>query len=519
MLRPISISQSVIKKLQKICGEQGISVRENDRVSYGRDSSTPSLIEIREGHVSHPPDLIVWPTTTRQVSEVLKIVHENQISIVPYGAGSGVCGAAIPLKGGIVLDLKKMDKIISIDSKSQTVTAETGVFGEILERKLTSAGFTLGHFPSSIYMATLGGFLACRSAGQLSTKYGKIEDMVRAFTVCTADGRIINLGPTDPTSPTSLTKTVLDLRELFLGSEGTLGIITQATLAIHPQPEEKKYLGYRFENLHQGLTAIRRFMQQGLKPAVVRLYDPLDSLIFSMGEESKSSPKKNDEKIPKTLRPFFKSLKTYSLRTILSQSYWINRLIDLSLARSLLILGFEGPVWKVRHEHQQVTKICDEEGGENLGEAPGLHWLKNRYNAGYKMSPVIDQGCFADTMEVAAPWSRLEELYEAVRRAISDDALLMAHFSHVYPDGSSIYFTFAGYEKNEERSLALHRKIWDQALNACLEHGGTISHHHGVGSLKAKAFVQELGPLHDWFKKAKRVLDPYGILNPGKMGL
>jgi alkyldihydroxyacetonephosphate synthase len=182
-------------------------------------------------------------------------------------------------------------------------------------------------------------------------------------------------------------------------------------------------------------------------------------------------------------------------------------------------LGFEGAAWKVGAEFKETMEICRSEGGENLGEEVGLGWLKRRYSVSYKMSPIFDQGCFADTMEVAAPWNRIEELYEGIRDAMEEKALVMAHFSHAYPDGCSIYFTFAGYREAEDKSLKVHREIWDQALSACREHGGTISHHHGIGFLKAEAFVNEMGPLHGWLKKTKRFLDPKGILNPGKMGL
>ena len=505
-----SISKTVLKSLRKICGHDGVSLKENHRIAYSRDSSTPSLIEIREGHVTHPPDVVVWPRSTEEVSQALRLASEERMPLVPYGAGSGVCGGAVPVRAGIVLDLKKMDRIIAIDSDHLRVTAQPGIIGEILERRLKEGGLTLGHFPSSIYTATLGGYLACRSAGQLSTKYGKIEDMVRALKVCLADGQVLRLDG----------EGAFDLRELFVGSEGTLGVMTEATLAVHPQPEAQKYFGFRFAGLKQGLKAIRRLLQQGLKPAVVRLYDPLATVMsFSKGDHSSPFLEKLLASLPDSFRRRLSHFKTDSFRFLLSQAAVLNRLIELSLFRSLLILGFEGPSWKVAAECREALAILKEEGAENLGEEVGLDWLRRRYSVSYKMSPIMDQGCFADTMEVAAPWSRLTDLYRGIRSALRDDALVMGHFSHAYPDGCSIYFTFAGYRASEEGSLKLHRKIWDEGLKACLEHGGTISHHHGIGYLKADAFREELGPLHDWFRKVKGVLDPSGILNPGKMGL
>ncbi len=497
-------SNFILEPFKKICGEDNVSTCESHLIGHGRDCSTPSLLEIREGHAHHPAEVVVWPTSTEQVSSLLKIANEHEIPLLPYGAGSGVCGGAVPLKGGIVLDLQKMDRVLSIDPQTLTVTAEAGILGSVLERKLNEAGFTLGHFPSSIDSATLGGYLACRSAGQLSTKYGKIEDMVEEFTVCLADGRVLNLRASSP----------FNLQELFMGSEGTLGVITQAKLKIHPQPEIQKYGAFHFSDLSKGLNAIRHFMQKGYRPAVVRLYDPLDSLFFLKHHDEASLEKKTG-----FLKSAQKFLMSRSLKILFLQSTLLNRLIDLSLSKSLMILGFEGPAWKVNHEFQEVFKICEQEKGVSLGEAVGLQWLERRYNVAFKMGPLMQQNCFADTMEVATSWARLEELYQALRKAIAPHALVMAHFSHAYAEGCSIYFTFATYARGEEKSLQLHRKIWDCALQACHEHGGTISHHHGVGFLKAKAFVQELGPLHDWLKKVKKNLDPQGILNPGKLGL
>jgi len=508
MLAKQAIPRNIIEQLKRICGEEGVSYREQDRISYARDCSTSSLLLIHDHLVPTPPDVIVWPRNTQEVSRVLKLAHEKHIPLVPYGAGSGVCGAAIPLKAGIVLDLKKLDQILKIDATTLTARVQCGIIGEILERKLQYAGYTLGHFPSSIYSATLGGYLACRSAGQLSTKYGKIEDMVRAFTVCLPDGRIVEV--TDAST---------NLLDLWVGSEGTLGIITEASLAIHPKAEQESYAGVQFPSVEMGLKAIRTFMQSDLRPAIVRLYDPLDSLIFSTHGNHNTSAQKKDWPLSSSLKTLAKQMKAGAIRTVLSQSKWVNYLIDSSLSKTLLILGFEGASWKVKAEMKAVLKICEEKKGKYLGEEPGKQWLSRRYSMGYKLSPLIEDDCFADTMEVAAPWNKLEGLYAAVRKAISPHALVMAHFSHVYSDGGSIYFTFAGHRSNTDQNLKLHRLIWDKALEACLAAGGTTSHHHGVGFLKAKSFVKELGPLHEWLKKSKTVFDPHHILNPGKLGL
>lgn len=508
----IKIPRKVIAALQKICSEENVYCSDNPRIAYSRDSSTSKLLESHAGKISQLPDVVVIPKNAEEISKILALANLHKIPVIAYGGGSGVCGAAVPAKGGIVIDIKRLDKILSIDREHLIARVQTGIVGEILERELNVAGYTLGHFPSSIYSATLGGYLACRSAGQLSTKYGKIEDMVQALTVCLADGKTIQVHAEEKNS----------LQDLFVGSEGTLGVITEASLKIHPLPEARQFVGYRFSNLSQGLEAIRLFMQRGLRPAVVRLYDPFDSFFFQFkgGSDSSSSwSEKLTSMIPESVKSLFMELHRQSFQGILSEASALNRFIDWVFSSCLLILGFEGPAWKVKWESHQVNKICEFEKGKNLGEEVGLRWLKKRYSMGYKLSPLIAQGCFADTMEVAAPWSKLEELYKNVKKAISPKALVMAHFSHAYHEGCSIYFTFAAHASSYEGNLRLHREIWDLALKATAQSGGTISHHHGVGSLKAQALVEQLGPLMAWFKKTKQVLDPKGILNPGKMGL
>lgn len=499
--------------MEAICSKAFVLCSDNPRIAYSRDSSTPKLLEIKAGKISQLPDVVVLPKNQEEISKVLKLASERKIPVVPFGGGSGVCGAAVPARGGISLDLKRLDQILSIDAENLRARVQPGIVGEILENKLNEAGYTLGHFPSSIYSATLGGYLACRSAGQLSTKYGKIEDMVEALSVCLAEGRIVQFSREEGFA----------LQELFVGSEGTLGVISEASLKIHPLPEERKYLGFRFPALQHGLTAIRLFMQRGLRPALLRLYDPLDSFLFqfkSAGASSSSSwTNKIISVIPESLKSMMMDLHRQSFRGLLSEALIFNRLIDWAFSNCLLILGFEGAAWKVKWEMNQVRKICESEKGKNLGEEPGLRWLRKRYSMGYLMSPLINQDCIADTLEVAAPWNKLEALYAAVRKAISDKALVMAHFSHAYSEGCSIYFTFAAYASSYEKKIALHREIWDVALQAAVEAGGCVSHHHGIGSLKAKAFVEQQGPLMDWFRKAKSVLDPKGILNLGKMGL
>ncbi|RME73939.1 MAG: FAD-binding oxidoreductase, partial [Planctomycetota bacterium] len=266
-------SKTWISQVIQMLGPHKTSTEIPDKIAYSRDMWPKALLWQRKGDYPFHPDLVVWPENEDEVCKILEFCHSHEIPIVPWGGGSGVCGGAIPVRGGLVMDLKRMNKILHIDRKSLLVRSQTGIMGEILERSLNQEGLTLGHFPSSIYCSTLGGWLATRAAGQLSSLYGKIEDMVSSLRIALPSGRILETpsGPKSSTGP--------DFNQLFLGTEGTLGIFTQAELKVHPLPEHRAFLSGTFSNLENGLEGIRLLMQNGLRPAALRLYDGLDTLL------------------------------------------------------------------------------------------------------------------------------------------------------------------------------------------------------------------------------------------------
>jgi alkyldihydroxyacetonephosphate synthase len=510
--KPLEAHEKKIEQgLRQVLRKDQISSRWPDRLSYGRDCNAKATLWVRQGKVKYPPQWIVWPESTAEVSKVLQFAGERNICVVPFGGGSGVCGGTWALGGGIVLDLKRMDRLIAVDGKAMTVEVETGINGEILERELNSRGYTLGHFPSSIYAATLGGYLACRSAGQFSSLYGKIEDMVEALEVVLPTGEIIRLGSVRNHPQ------YWDFKEIFVGSEGTLGVITRATLAVHPKPELKKFFAFQFGNLEKGLKAAREMMQAGLKPAVLRLYDPLDSLLATSyhGENSREGISKLFSDL---LGSSLHTAGDLSLKMALKRPRWVNGFVDLLPPTYLLIVGFVGSKSGVKGKMRLADELCRRESGKPLGEGPGRHWYRHRYSVSYKLSPYFDKGYFADTMETATTWNQLHALYQGVRAALVQEALVFAHFSHAYPTGCSIYFTFLGYDREGEASERRYDRIWRKALDACLQYGGTISHHHGVGLLKAGHLRKEWGDSYEWLCKLKRTLDPGNQMNPGKMG-
>ena len=534
------------RALVGVVGEQRVSTRTVDRATYARDMWPRLLLAVRGGApAEHPPDVVVWPETVDEVRDIVAVAKRFGAPIVPYGAGSGVCGGAVPIRGGITVDVKRMDRVTAIDAEALTVTAEAGINGERLERALAARGLTLGHFPSSIYCSTLGGWLAARSAGQMSTKYGKIEDMVLSVTAVTGRGEVMTTGAHGRAA------TGPDFTQLLVGSEGTLGIITSARLRIRPAPEARHLRGFEFARVPAGLEGIRRVLQRGLRPAVVRLYDEFDSwmaLRQTHGKNPKHEPDPkalmgalpslegdaaevdDDDGLLERLRALLPGrgrggrLKREVLAAALDRPRMLNRLVEVAAPRvgrrgCLLIVGVEGSAARADVESRLVFAELERAGGKDLGEEPGQRWLARRYAVSYNLSKMYDAGAFVDTMEVASTWERLIDLYDGVRHAIGKHAFVMAHFSHAYPEGCSIYFSFAGHGANRQAEETKYDALWRDGLGAASRAGGTISHHHGVGLMKGPYMAEEHRDSMALYQGLKLVLDPEGVMNPGKMGL
>lgn len=543
--------------LARIVGAGSVSTSDADRFAYSRDAWPRDLIRIRSGEVPCAPSCVVWPDTREEVAKVLELAARLGVPVVPFGAGSGVMGGARPKEGGIALDLKRLKAIRHLDDKNLRVEVEAGIIGERLERTLQQRGYTLGHFPSSIICSTLGGWLAARSAGQASTLYGKIEDMTFGLEVATP-GRIHRsmLGPRPGRGA--------DMNALVIGSEGCFAAITAAELRIRPLPEHRRMRGLRFPNVEAGVEAIRRMLRLGLRPAVVRLYDALDTFLgrgHGKDHDGEEAEVRSLEAIQKHAKGAYEGLAARfglgkaksgaksgattagsktgtqtsaagklaqtlvrgTVNAVLGSPLVLNRAIAALPEDCLLILGFEGQPALVGAEQSAALACCTSLGAEDLGEGPGEHWLANRYNVSFKQSKAYASGAFTDTMEVAATWDRLMPMYKAVRAAIGREAFVMAHFSHAYAEGCSIYFTFAGAAASADDPqavLARYDRLWRGAMAAVHDSGGTLSHHHGVGELKADGMAREHGPGGMKLLEAlKDGFDPAGVMNPGKLGL
>lgn len=531
-LRMARLPQSkLLEGLSSIVGEAHISTRHPDRVAYSADFWPRSQIWKLAGDVErYPPDCIVWPADVDQVAAVHRFLDESGIPIIPYGAGSGVCGGTLPVRGGVIVDTKRMNRLTAVDRTSLTVTAQAGINGMHLEDRLNAHGLTLGHFPSSIMCSTLGGWLAARSAGQFSSRYGKIEDMVMNLEVVLADGRVLDTADRGPGEP--------DWTQLFVGSEGTLGTITKAQLKVNPAAEAQVFRGYRFRQLSDGFQGMRMVLQAGLKPNVLRLYDPFDTIMASgkEAEEEGAVPPEASERpglfgtilesaglsgakdaVSGKVQPLFQRLKRRAVAGALSVPNLLNRVVQSLPAPCMLIIGFEGDKEQVRNDLWRAGRLLTQAGGSDAGAGPGKAWLEHRYGVSFKASRLYASGAFVDTMEVATTWDRLEGLYKAVVRAIAPHALVMAHFSHAYREGCSIYFTFATYRRDVKRAEHAYGQIWNAALEAAQSAGATASHHHGVGILKKHAMPEEHGEMLSVWRALKDTLDPKGTMNPGKL--
>jgi alkyldihydroxyacetonephosphate synthase len=478
-----------------------------DLAMYARDLFPRHHMAVRAGRVAqNPPRAVAWPRSTEEVAELVRHAIDTGVSLVPFGAGSGVCAGVLPTRDTIVVDLKRMGSVRALDKKNQTVTVEAGAMGLPFEESLEREGLTLGHFPSSILCSTVGGWVAARSAGQASGLYGKIEDMVLALECVTGRGDLVRLVHR-PYGPS--------LVPAVVGSEGTLAIVTAVKLRLHRAPKIRAFASWSMPSMRAGWSVMREMFQSGLRPAVLRLYDPFDSVLARSGKARRKAhgPKHRN---------------ATALRALLRRPRVLGDLLEtraanVALGGALLVAIFDGQDEAVLDHAARARAIAQGAGGVWEGEAPARKWLAHRYSVSYRQSPLFAQGLFVDTMEVAASWSRLGALYDNVRAAIGRRAFVMAHMSHAYPDGCCIYFSFAGVAgrgetPNTRWDVACDERydaIWNDALGAVTEAGGTLAHHHGIGRSKAPRLGDELGRGLDVLHAMKRAFDPHGVLNPG----
>jgi alkyldihydroxyacetonephosphate synthase len=414
---------------------------------------------------------VARPASVEEVAAVVSLCNNERVPVTVAAGRSGVCGGSVPLHGGVVLDLTGLSGIVGVDDTSMVAEVRAGTFGDVLEDELRETyGVTVGHWPQSVNLSTVGGWLACRGAGQYSTRYGKIEDMVVGLEVVLADGSVVRTGgsPRAAAGP--------DLNQVFVGSEGTLGVITSAELRLHPAPRAERRAAYGLPSFAMGLDVCRRILRRGATPAVLRLYDERESKRY-IGDGGEHGP-----------------------------------------TNVLLVLD-EGDRGLIDAVFEIVAEEC--RGARHLDEGFVGQWLEHR-NEVSALETAIRRDIVVDTTEIAARWSALPAIYEdgrAALEAVPGVWVASAHQSHSYTDGACIYFTWAGQPVGGQSPDDLYRAAWDAITRTVLSHGGALSHHHGVGLNRGRYMREALGPAFDVLVATKAALDPNGILNPGKLGL
>jgi alkyldihydroxyacetonephosphate synthase len=455
-------------------GEDAVSTAPEELDAYTADTYWPALAASAAGTPLARPEIVVRPRTEEDVAEVLTAADAQRTPVVAWGGGSGTQGGALAIHGGIVIDLRSLDRVIGVDETSMTVTAQAGVNGRRLESELNARGLMLPHYPASVEWATVGGYIAARGSGVLSTRYGKIEDLLLNLRVATpATGLIETVEvPRHAVGP--------ELTQLFVGSEGTLGVITRATLQIVPMPAERRFAAVAFPTVGAGIHAIRRALQVGHRPSVVRMYD---------GDATRLA---------------FAPVVGEDLRGVYT------------------VLAFEGEPEVVAVEERRTLEIASEAGGELLDPALGQRWWDRRYDF-YHPPHQPELPAIWGTLDVVATYSRVERVYEALHRAVrepyADTGLeLRMHLSHWYPWGTMIYGRFVVPDGGPD-ALELHDRIWEDGMTAALDAGGVMNDHHGVGIKLGPYMRRQHGGALDAMRQVKAALDPKHIMNPGKMGL
>jgi len=469
-------NEMIRSELVEVVGEAFVSTRESDKLVYSTDWSWMPQMWLDRGEPLATPDYIVQPGSTEEISEIMKIANNFRIPVVPYGGGSGTQGGALSTYGGIIVDTKRLNKIIKIDEKSLTVTAQAGIIGTQLEWALNDKGFTLPHYAASSNCATLGGYLAPRGTGTISTKYGKAEDMVLSMEVVLPNGDIIR------TPPVPQHASGPDFFRLFLGAEGTFGIITEATMQVDYLPEARLLRALLFDDLSKALEAGRLMMTRRLDPLVIRLYDP----------------------------------KSTATR--------VKKILGYELQGAYMVLGFDGDADLAALQEKKAMEICTELGARDLGREPGEKWWNHRYDFYYPPQNLKLPWMYGTT-ETVSTYDKIEDLYWAVKTAVEEtypdwDISFIGHFSHWFHWGAMLYsrFIIENPPEDAQEALQLHNRVWNTAMTAVLENGGMINEHHGVGLKLARYMRRQYGPAWSYLQTLKKATDPNGIMNPGKVG-
>lgn len=466
----------VERELHAAVGAENVSTDDATLQAQAADWSWVSKY-LQYMHLRVPaPDFAVRPANTAEVQRIVQIASDYRIPIIPRGGGSGTQGGTFAPYGGIAIDLTRMNNIIEIDEQSLVVTAQAGLEGPVLEKTLNEKGLTLAHYPGSYHLgATLGGYVAARGSGVVSTKYGKAEDQVLQVEAVVAPGKRIETlrVPSHASGP--------DLLQSFVGSEGTLGVITQLSMQLEYEPATRGFLSFSFPDIYAGIEAGRLIMTHRLRPAVIRLYDEADS----------------------------QKLKDW---------------VGTTFTGNLMIIMCDGQQELVDYELRAITALAEQAGGRSLGPEAGETWWEGKYEP-YAKGKLPQPPLMYGTFDTVARFSDVARIYRAKKEVIESQfadvgARYTAHFSHWFDWGTMIYDRFYVDEPPEDpaEAIALHDRLWDAGVMTSLANGGTVNEHHGVGLKLGRFMRPQYGEGFELMRAMKRAWDPDGIMNPGKLG-
>ena len=481
-VRPSTLPAPDRDALSAIVGTDHLCADDRSRLLHAGGKSTLDLLRRKDTGVQDAPDAVLLPGDEDEIAAILRHCSQHRIAVVPFGGGTSVVGGLDPVRGpftaAVTLDLRRLDRLHSLDGVSWEAELGAGVSGPDAERLLSEHGFSLGHFPQSFQFATIGGFAATRSSGQDSAGYGRFNEMIRGLRVVTPAG-VLDLGhaPESAAGP--------DLRQLLIGSEGVFGVITRVRVRVHPVPEATRYEGWSFPDFATGTAALRAVAQTGTGPTVIRLSDEAETGV--------------------------------NLAT--TDAVGEGRITGGCLA----VTVFEGTAAHAESRHAETRAVLAAHGGSSLGEAPARAWEHGRFSAPYLRDSLLAAGALCETLETATSWSNIPALKAAVTGALTRSlgesgtpALVLCHISHVYATGASLYFTVVAGQRGDP--IEQWRRAKAAASEAMVRAGATITHHHAVGTDHRPWMRAEVGDLGvEVLRAVKATLDPAGILNPGKL--
>jgi len=479
-----------------------VSSKPLDRIVHARGKSLRDLVRQRRGEFGRVPDAVVRPGSEDEVTTVLRAALAADAVIIPFGGGSSISGSleapAAETRPVISVDLERLDKVLEIDSASRLARVQAGVSGPHLEEQLAAQGYTLGHFPDSFTESTLGGWIATRSSGMQSDRYGDIADLTKGLRVVTPSGTLV-------TRPIPAMSTGPSIREMIFGSEGRLGIITEATVHVRRVPERRLILGYLFPTFTDGLAAMRDIAEGEGTVSVTRVSDAHETR-FSFA--TRVNPTVVDRLQSRALRIFLKRRLGYGLDQM-----------------CLSFIGYEGSEAHVTQQRRLVGKLVKRHGGLCIGSGPGALYDQKKFDTPHIRDFLLNRGAPGDVSETAMPWSRLTVVYDAVTAAAAGafadlgvQGYLMCHLSHSYHAGACLYFTFAFRPTPDGDMLSEYDVVKCAIQQAFVDNGATLSHHHAVGTEHARWLEQDVSaPGVAMLEALFNGTDPGRHLNPGKI--